>query len=145
MPQHQNANCKCNCKCPATPLQPPLVKRCRVLGKRELEEVSLDSYSCPHTVPKLANCQSELLSWFAYYAKVSFVPSFVGSLHSCLLRFGGVCSPVRSWVIKTLKDASVRDKSCFSLFTWRRRRREEGLWGGGVAGQVEPSAVVRQT
>lgn len=113
-------------------------------------EAALDSYSCPHTEPKLANCQSELLSWFAYYAKVfvrSFVCSFGGSLHRCLLRWvsSSGCF-VRSWVIKTLKDASVRDKSCFSLSTWRvaagRAERTDVL---GVAGQVEPSAVVRQT
>lgn len=66
--------------------------------------------------------------------KFSFVRSFVGFLHRSLLQW---VSPsrcfVRSWVIKTLKDASVRDKSCFSLSTWRV-----------AAGQVEPSAVVRQ-
>lgn len=69
---------------------------------------------------KLVNCQSELLSWFAYYAKVFVVPEtftfarpFVPS-SSCPF----VHPSVRSWVIKTLKDASGRDKSCFSLFTW---------------------------
>lgn len=65
---------------------------------------------------KLVNCQSELLSWFAYYAKVFVVPE------TFTFARPPVHPSARSWVIKTLKDASGRDKSCFSLFTWSALR-----------------------